>query len=256
MSRQRMDADTAETLAGVVRLLRRAAELVWAGVDAEGAGSPRQVLGLGIDLAADEVRNLVPDAISVDGPVPVVDEPAGLLRSAEQLLRRVTTREPGPGCMSCGRRWPTWCGRRTPVSVADPRTVADLLANSDELARESLLDATPDQAPTMVRSWNQLVGSAAELWTVLPWAPDSPSGWDPMERLRAVGDAIGRSVTAGHWPGQGPTDQRLTQIADNLSRAWHLIEAYGPSQQASAERSATAQREASCGIWETADDII
>jgi hypothetical protein len=58
MSRQRMDADTAETLAGVVRLLRRAAELVWAAVDAEGAGSPGQVLGLGVDLAADEARNL------------------------------------------------------------------------------------------------------------------------------------------------------------------------------------------------------
>ena len=91
MSRQRMDADTVETLAGVVRLLRRAAELVWAAVDAEGAGSPRQMLGLGIDLAADEARNLLPDAISVEGPVPVGDEPAGLLRSAEQLLRRVTT---------------------------------------------------------------------------------------------------------------------------------------------------------------------
>jgi hypothetical protein len=45
---------------------------------------------LGIDLAADEARNLLPDAIPVDGPVPVGDEPAGLLRSAEQLLRRVT----------------------------------------------------------------------------------------------------------------------------------------------------------------------
>jgi hypothetical protein len=95
MSRQRLDADTAETLAGVVRLLRRAAELVWAAVDADGAGSPRQVLGLGIDLAADQARNLLPDAISVDGPVPVGDEPAGLLRSAEQLLWRVTT--PGAG---------------------------------------------------------------------------------------------------------------------------------------------------------------
>ena len=94
MSRQRIDADTAETLAGVVRLLCRATELVWAAVDAEGAGSPRQVLGLGIDLAADEARNLLPDAILVDGPVPVGDEPAGLLRSAEQLLR-VTT--PGSG---------------------------------------------------------------------------------------------------------------------------------------------------------------
>jgi hypothetical protein len=89
------DAETAETLAGVVRLLRRAAELVWAAADAEGVGSPRQVLGLGIDLAADEARNLLPDPISVDGPVPVGDEPAGLLRSAEQLLRRVTT--PGAG---------------------------------------------------------------------------------------------------------------------------------------------------------------
>ena len=95
MSRQRMDADTVETLAGVVRLLRRAAELVWAAVDTDVAGSPRQVLGLGIDLAADEARNLLPDAISVDGPVPVGDEPAGLLRSAEQLLRRVPT--PGAG---------------------------------------------------------------------------------------------------------------------------------------------------------------
>ena len=76
----------------------------------------------------------------------------------------------------------------------------------------------------MVRSWNQLVGSAAELWAVLPSAPNSPSWSDPMERLRAIGEAISRSVTAGHWPGQGPTDEHLTQIADNLSRAQHLVE--------------------------------
>jgi hypothetical protein len=101
------------------------------------------------------------------------------------------------------------------------------------VARETLLDATPDQAPAMVRSWSQLVGSAAELWAVVPSAPDNPWELDPMERLRAVGDAIGRSVRAGHWPGQGPTDERLTQIADNLSRARHLIEPHGrPSQQA------------------------
>jgi hypothetical protein len=85
----------------------------------------------------------------------------------------------------------------------------------------------------MVRSWNQLVGSAAELWAVLPSAPDSPSELDPMERLRAVGEAIGRSVIVGHWPGQGPTDEHLTQIADNLSRARHLVEVHSrPSQPA------------------------
>jgi hypothetical protein len=91
------------------------------------------------------------------------------------------------------------------VSAADHRTVGELLAASDELARETLIDATPDHASAMVRSWNQLVGSAAELWAVLPPAPDSPSELDPMERLRVVGEAIGRTVTAGHWPGQGPT---------------------------------------------------
>jgi hypothetical protein len=122
------------------------------------------------------------------------------------------------------------------VSAADHRTVAELLADSDELARETLLDATPDHAPAMVRSWNQLVGSAAELWAVLPSVPDSPSELDPMERLRAVGEAIGRSVTAGHWPGHGPTDERLTQIADNLSHARHLVKPHGrPSQQAPQE---------------------
>ena len=86
MSSQRIDADTAETLAGVIRLLRRAAELVWAAVDAEGVGSPRQVLGLGIDLAGNDARNLLPGAVSIDGPVPVGADPAALLRSVEQLL--------------------------------------------------------------------------------------------------------------------------------------------------------------------------
>jgi hypothetical protein len=122
------------------------------------------------------------------------------------------------------------------VSAADHRTVGELLAGSDELARETLLDATPDQAPAMVRSWNQLVRSAAELWAVLPSASDGPSGLDPMERLRPVGDAIGRNVTVGHWPGQGPTDERLIQIADNLSRARHMVEPHSrPAQQASPE---------------------
>jgi hypothetical protein len=45
MNLQLMDADTAETVAGVVRLLRRSAELVWRAVDIDGAGLPRQQEG-------------------------------------------------------------------------------------------------------------------------------------------------------------------------------------------------------------------
>ena len=104
MSLQRIDADTAETVAGVVRLLRRAAELVWFVVDIDGAGPPRQVLALGIDLAADEARNLLPDAISIQEPVPVGDDPAGFLRSAEQLLRRVAIPAAGAGAFGLRTR--------------------------------------------------------------------------------------------------------------------------------------------------------
>jgi hypothetical protein len=89
LDKHAMDVDTAETLAGVVRLLRQAAVLAWAAADRAGAGSLGQLFALGIDLAADQARHLVPDGTDLDGPVPVGDEPAGLLRSAELLLRRV-----------------------------------------------------------------------------------------------------------------------------------------------------------------------
>jgi hypothetical protein len=84
-----MDVDTAETLAGVVRLLRQAAVLAWAAAHRAGAGSPGQLFALGVDLAADLAGHLVPDGTDIDGPVPVGGEPTGLLRSAELLLRRL-----------------------------------------------------------------------------------------------------------------------------------------------------------------------
>jgi hypothetical protein len=84
-----MDVDTAEALAGVVGLLRQAALRAWAATDRAGARSPGQLFAFGVDLAADQARHLVPDGADIDGPVPVGDEPAGLLRSAELLLRRL-----------------------------------------------------------------------------------------------------------------------------------------------------------------------
>ena len=123
------------------------------------------------------------------------------------------------------------------MSAADYRTVDELLADSEALAREILLDATPEQASAMVRSWNQLVESAANLWVVLPSTPGSTSGSDLTKRLRVVGEAIGRSVTIGHWPGRGPTDEHLTEITDNFSRARQLVERHGHlSQPAIPER--------------------
>jgi hypothetical protein len=81
-----VDGETAETLAGVVRLVRRAGQLAWMRADAEGPRSSRQLVALGIDLAAEEIRNLLPDSVEMAGPTPVGNDEVGLLRSAEQLL--------------------------------------------------------------------------------------------------------------------------------------------------------------------------
>jgi hypothetical protein len=86
---EQMEAKVVETVAGVARLLRRAAELAWTQADAAGPRSSRQVLALGIDSAADEATCLLPGRARLDGPTPVGDNPAGLLASAEQLLRRI-----------------------------------------------------------------------------------------------------------------------------------------------------------------------
>ena len=102
MSFQRMDADTAETLAGVVRLLRRTAELVWAAADTEGARSP--------DRCWRWVSTWPPTRHGTCYRMPSLSK--DLCRS--ETNRRVsyappssccgasTPRERGPPCMACG----------------------------------------------------------------------------------------------------------------------------------------------------------
>ena len=125
------------------------------------------------------------------------------------------------------------------------RTVGELLADSDALARDTLLDVSPNTGPAMARAWGQVVQSAAQLWAVLPPASLAPaSGPDPMVRLRVLGEGLGRS-TAGQWPGPGPQDQRLLEIAGNLSHTRELIERYGRDVQpagAEARRDIAAAR--------------
>ena len=89
MGIEQMDAEVVETVAGVARLLRRAAELAWMRSDAAGPRSWRQLLALGIDSAADEALGVLPRRVRLDGPTPVGDNPAELLASADQLLRRI-----------------------------------------------------------------------------------------------------------------------------------------------------------------------
>jgi hypothetical protein len=108
------------------------------------------------------------------------------------------------------------------VSASEGRTVAELLDDSDGLAREALLDMSADRALGMVRGWPQLMQSAAELWAVLPPDPTVAADGDPIGILAATGRAVGRGLAAGHWPGRGPRDEAWEQVAANFVQARRL----------------------------------
>jgi hypothetical protein len=109
------------------------------------------------------------------------------------------------------------------VSTLDRRSVGELLADSDLLAREALLEMSANRALGMVREWPQLIKSAAELWAILPPEPTVSASGDPMAILAAMGSALRHSLAAGHWPGQGPTDESWEQIGANLTQARRLL---------------------------------
>ena len=114
----------------------------------------------------------------------------------------------------------------------DRRTAADLVADTDALAREILLDLSPDAAPAMLCTFAQVLQSAARLSSALPPATMASTGEpDVMVRLQALGRGIGRSVSVSRWPGPGATDERMVEMAQNLSRAAVLVERYGRDVQ-------------------------
>src|SRR5829696_2331399 len=117
--------------------------------------------------------------------------------SAPRIRRRVSVR--------CSRECPSWSGRRTPVPTLDRRTVGELLADSDSLARETLLDLSAGQSAAMVRTFGRVVDAAARLWAVLPPAvPARRAEPDLMLRLvmwRTGSPRLPRQATC---PGRDP----------------------------------------------------
>ena len=114
----------------------------------------------------------------------------------------------------------------------DRRTPAELLAETDQLARLLLLDVSGHSAPAMLRAFPTLVEAAAQLWSVLPGTGQSEwPGVDPMFRLVAVARGIDRALDGGLWPGQGPSDERLLIMAGNLTRAAEMINQPVPAGQ-------------------------
>jgi hypothetical protein len=105
--------------------------------------------------------------------------------------------------------------------------VGDLLADTEGLARESLLEVSGEAAPALVRGFALVVQSAARLSSTLPAATITPTAEpEVMVRLQTIGRGIGRTVSVERWPGVGPADDRFTEMAQNLSRAASRAESF------------------------------
>ena len=170
MHMQQWDIEDVETVAGVVRLLRRAAQMSWTQADAGGPRSPHQLFALGIDAAADEAADLVPPP-----------EPAGRAHAGRRkpgraswicgaAVARLSIADPMSPLRALHFRVAELVWEANSVPTRDRRTVGALLADSDSLSREALLDLSADQSAAMVWTWGQVVDAAARLWALLPSA--------------------------------------------------------------------------------------
>ncbi|WP_353952529.1 hypothetical protein V6K52_03530 [Knoellia sp. S7-12] len=114
----------------------------------------------------------------------------------------------------------------------DRRSVGELLLDADHTARDVLIDVGDLNAAAMLRTWPEVVQTAATLWSALPapgWVTVAPdhSGTDPMARVAAITAVLHRGSRSGRWPGPGPTDNLLQNIADSFVRAAELVDRHG-----------------------------
>ncbi|SDS97367.1 hypothetical protein SAMN04488543_2753 [Friedmanniella luteola] len=112
----------------------------------------------------------------------------------------------------------------------DRRSVGELLADSDLLARELLADPAAEVAAGLVRSWPGMIQAAVRVWAALPTAL-APAEVDPMARLAGIGAGVGQNISRAAWPGPGLPDERLFEVGANLARAAFLVERYGGDVQ-------------------------
>lgn len=116
------------------------------------------------------------------------------------------------------------------ATTVDQRTIGELLLDADFQAHQLLLDVVGDDAPAMLRTWGEVVQAAGDLWASLPTtAPGRPVDDPSMRRLGTMSQGQHRAQLKQGWPGEGPGDERLLNIADNFQRATEL--AAGPGRQ-------------------------
>lgn len=119
------------------------------------------------------------------------------------------------------------------MTIRDPRSVGELLLESDLAARRLLVDAERLEISELAASWSSLLCAAEELVEVLPrragpLGQASPSmAPDPsLGRLRAVTGRLERLQAENLWLSSSPRSVEISAIAANFGRARELVAEY------------------------------
>ena len=119
------------------------------------------------------------------------------------------------------------------MNLRDQRSVAEMLLEAEQVARNLLYDAPGRDGRAMVRTWGEVMDTAADLWQRLPDAPPVP-GQHPRPARTEVIDQLQTSARSLHRrdrkiEADGGYDDQLLVIADSYARAADLITKY-PAQ--------------------------
>ena len=104
----------------------------------------------------------------------------------------------------------------------DASTVARLLHESEELARLGSLRMAGLDAPAALRAFTHAVEAGGRIWT-LATDPSNDAAGDVMDRMLEITRAVRDTYACGLWPGPGPAEGRLMNIADQFNRAAALL---------------------------------
>jgi len=119
------------------------------------------------------------------------------------------------------------------MRVRDQRSVAELLLEAEQVARDLLFEAPARDGRAMVRTWGEVMDTAADLWAQLPTGPPVP-GQHRHPGQPGVIDQLQASARSLHRRDRkieddGGYDDQLLAIADSYARAGELVAKY-PSQ--------------------------
>ncbi|TQM63785.1 hypothetical protein FBY41_0137 [Humibacillus xanthopallidus] len=116
------------------------------------------------------------------------------------------------------------------MPALEGRSVGELLLDCDLLVRDVLMDTPLMDGRVMVRTWGEVVEAAADLWRAFPESSASANEFerrDPdqvlMEQLQTMNASLMKAARRRQWPGEGPGDDRLLRVCENLTTAAGLL---------------------------------